>query len=346
MSVLDRYLIKEVGASVLGALAVVVLALLGGALYEVLAPLLARGADPWVVSQYLAFRVPEALVRGAPLAFLFALLLVLSRMGEESELKAMLAGGVSKLRVLFPLLLLGTLLFVICLAAADSLVPRSLQQGQNVLRQAVLQKPRALLQPGTRLVDAYGRIVYVGEVSDAGIGQVRVITAEEILVAEQGRFEQGTLVLSQGMRVTYGGARPRTVARFERATVPLVELSLEPPGGLFSLTVAELRQRIAQYRAQGLPYHAELTALHRKWAEPAAVYSFAIFAVGLAFFLLGGSRSLGMLGVVVLTFIYYATWSVGRIMGEQGVLHPILAAWGPNLLYALAGLALLRLGKR
>lgn len=64
-----------------------------GALYEVLAPLLARGADPWVVSQYLAFRVPEALVRGAPLAFLFALLLVLSRMGEESELKAMLAGG-------------------------------------------------------------------------------------------------------------------------------------------------------------------------------------------------------------------------------------------------------------
>jgi lipopolysaccharide export system permease protein len=66
----------------------------------------------------------------------------------------------------------------------------------------------------------------------------------------------------------------------------------------------------------------------------------------LAFFLLGGSRSLGMLGVVVLTFSYYATWSVGRIMGEQGVLHPILAAWGPNLLYALAGLALLRLGKR
>lgn len=94
-----------------------------------------------MVSQYLAFRVPEALVRGAPLAFLFALLLVLSRMGEESELKAMLAGGVSKLRVLFPLLLLGTALFVVCLVAADSLVPRSLQQGQNVLRQAVLQNP-------------------------------------------------------------------------------------------------------------------------------------------------------------------------------------------------------------
>lgn len=46
MTVLDRYLSREVGAYVLGTLAVVVLALLGGALYEVLAPLLARGADP------------------------------------------------------------------------------------------------------------------------------------------------------------------------------------------------------------------------------------------------------------------------------------------------------------
>lgn len=329
-----------------GALLVVVLALLGGFLFEVLAPLLAKGADPFIVSQYLAFRVPEALVRGMPLAFLFALLLVLSRLGEESELKAMLAGGISKARVLAPLLLLGAVLFVLALVANESLVPRSLQQGQSVLRQAVLQKPRALLQPGTILTDAYGRKVYIGQVENQGIGKVRVITPEEILVADQGRFEEGSLVVSKGLRVTYNGARPRTIASFERGKVPLVELSLEPPSGLFSLTVAELRSRIQQYRSQNLPYHAELTALYRKWAEPAAVFSFAIFAVGLAFFLLGGSRSLGMVGVVVLTFIYYATWSVGRIMGEQGVIPPFIAAWGPNLLYAIAGLALLRMGRR
>ena len=346
MNTLDRYVSREVGISVIAGLAVMALAFLGGYLYEVLAPLLSRGADPFIVSQYLAYRLPDALVRGAPLAFLFALLLVLTRMGEESELKAMLAGGVSKWRVLFPLALLGTVIFVACLIAADSLVPRGIQQGQSVLRQAVLQKPRALLEPGTRLTDAYGRIVYVGKVNDDSIGEVRVITNDEVLVAEEGRFEEGNLILSKGLRTTFDGSRPRTVAQFDRAIVPLVELSLEPPGGLFSLTVGQLRERIAQYRSQNLPYHAELTALNRKWAEPAAVYSFAIFAVGLAFYLLGGSRSLGLLGVVVLTFIYYATWSVGRIMGEQGVIHPIIAAWGPNLIYALAGVVLLRLGKR
>jgi lipopolysaccharide export system permease protein len=49
---------------------------------------------------------------------------------------------------------------------------------------------------------------------------------------------------------------------------------------------------------------------------------------------------------VVLTFIYYATWSVGRIMGESGALPPLLAAWGPGTLYAVAGFLLLGVGRR
>jgi lipopolysaccharide export system permease protein len=347
VNTLDRYLTREVGIFLIGGLAAVVLALLGGALYEVIAPLIQRGADPLVVGQYLAYRVPEAMVRALPLAFLFAVLLVFSRLGDDSELKAMLAGGVSKARVLAPLLILAAVLFLLGLLAGESLVPRGLQSAQSVLRQAVLQKPRALLQPGTVFSDAYGRKVYVGKVEDQTIGEVRVITPEEILVAETGSFKDGALILYKGMRVTYGGTRPRTIAGFELGKVPLVELSYSEPGsGPASLTVAELRGRISEYRKSNIPYQAELTALNRKWAEPAATFSFALFAVGLTFFMLGSSRSLGLVGVVFLTFIYYATWSVGRIMGEQGVIPAWLAAWGPNVLYALAGLVLLRMGRR
>ncbi|WP_276955509.1 LptF/LptG family permease [Allomeiothermus silvanus] len=346
MSPLDRYLWREVGAAVLGGLAVIVLAFIGGYLYEVLAPLLQRGADPWVIAQYLAFRVPEALVRGLPIAMLFALLLVLSRMGEESELKAFLAGGISPLRVLFPLLLLAAVLFISGVLIGESIAPKATQAGQSLLRQAVFQKPRALLAPGSTFTDAYGRILYVGQADEGGIGGVRVITAEEILLSERAHFEGGQLVLEGGSRVTYAGSRPRTVARFERGTVPLVELAQDAPGGLSALTLAELHSRIRQYRQSGLPYHAELTAYYRKWAEPAAAFAFTVFAVGLSFFLLGGSRNLGMVGVVVLTFFYYATWSVGRIMGEAGALPPLLAAWGPGTLYAVAGAVLLGVGRR
>ncbi|ADR37379.1 LptF/LptG family permease [Oceanithermus profundus] len=346
MNTLSRYLLREVGAYLLGGLAVVVLLLLGGVLFEVLAPLLARGADPLSIGQYLAHRVPEALVRGLPIAYLFALLLALSRMAEDSELKVLLASGIPRERVLGVLVGFGALLALVGFVAGESWVPRELQRANQVLREAILAKPRALLQPGTFFRDAYGRTIYVGQVDGQGFGDVRVLSEGEVLTAKRGRFEPGRLVLDAGMRVTFDGSRPRTITEFERGLLPLEDLAVSPPTKPADLPLAELRRRIAEYKKFGRPYHAEATAYWRKWAEPAASVAFALFAVALAFWMLGGSRSLGMVGVVTLTFFYYATWSVFRIMGEQGVLAPWFAAWGPDLLYAgVAGLLLLG-GKR
>ncbi|WP_457637796.1 LptF/LptG family permease [Oceanithermus sp.] len=346
MNTLARYLLREVGAYLLGGLAVVVLLLLGGVLFEVLAPLLSRGADPISIGQYLAHRVPEALVRGLPIAYLFALLLALSRMAEDSELKVILASGIRRESVLGVLVGFGALLALIGFIAGESWVPSELQKANQVLRQAILAKPRALLQPGTFFRDSYGRTIYVGEATDNGFREVRVLSLNEVLLAERGSFEPGRLVLENGLRVTFDGSRPRTVTEFARGTLPLADLAVSPPSRPSDLTLAELRRRITEYRKYGRPYAAEATAYWRKWAEPAASIAFAIFAVALAFWMLGGSRSLGMVGVVTLTFFYYATWSVFRIMGEQGVLAPWLAAWGPDLLYVAVGLLLLLGGKR
>ena len=346
MNTLERYLLREVGSYLLAGLAVVVLLLLGGILFEVLAPLIARGASLSVVAQYLAFRVPEALVRGLPIAYLFALLLSLSRMAEDSELKVLLSSGISRMRVVWTLVFFGLVLALLGFVTGESWVPIANQQSLQVLRQAVLSKPRMLLQPGTFFTDAAGRRIYVGRVTGGGIGEVRVISSGEVLLAQQGRFEEGRLLLGKGLRITYENARPRSVATFDSGVVPLDELALEPPNVPANLTLAQLVARIKSYRAAGLPYAAEATAYWRKLAEPAASIAFALFGSALAFWLLGGSRSLGMVGVVVLTFLYYATWSVFRIMGEQGVLPAFIAGFGPDILYATAGLVLLALGRR
>ncbi len=112
------------------------------------------------------------------------------------------------------------------------------------------------------------------------------------------------------------------------------------------MPLLELRKEVERLRAMGVRAGLEATTYHRRFAEPASALVFALFATGLAFYLLGGSRSLGLVGVAVLTFFYYATWSVGRIMGEQNALNPVLAAWGPNLLYGVLGLLLFLGGRR
>lgn len=347
MKTLDRYLLREALDLFAGGLAVLVLLFLAGAVYEVLAPLVAKGADPYTLLLYLLYRTPEAVVRGAPVAYLFALLLLLSRMAEDAELKALLALGVRRERVLWPFLLLGGGIALFAFLLGESLVPRSLAQGQDLLRRQVLERPRALLTPGATFQDAKGRVVYVGEVKGEEIGKLRVLSREEVLLAQRGRFQGGVLRVEEGLRATYEGDRPRTLTRFQRGELYLKDLTFEPwqnPANRMSL--AQLKAEVARLRAMGVKAGLEATTYYRRFAEPASALVFALFAVGLAFYLLGGSRSLGLVGVAVLTFFYYATWSVGRIMGEQNALNPVLAAWGPNLLYGALGLLLFLGGRR
>ncbi|GGM96221.1 hypothetical protein GCM10007092_07240 [Thermus composti] len=347
MKILDRYLLREaLGHLALGLLAIVLL-FLAGAVYEVLAPLVAKGADPYTLLRYLLYRTPEALVRGAPVAYLFALLLLLSRMGEDSELKALLALGVRRERVLLPLLFLGLFIALVAFLLGESLVPRALAAGQDLLRREVLERPRALLTPGTTFQDAQGRVVYVGEVEGERIGKLRVMSWEEVLLAEEGRFQKGVLFLERGERITYERDRPRTLARFQRGELVLKDLTFDPwPNPANRMPLSELKREVERLRAQGVKAGLEATTYYRRFAEPLTAPIFALFAVGLAFYLLGGSRSLGLVGVAVLTFFYYATWSVGRIMGEQNALDPFLAAFGPNLLYGALGLLLYLGGRR
>ncbi|WP_038048131.1 LptF/LptG family permease [Thermus caliditerrae] len=347
MKTLDRYLLREALALFGGGLLVIVLLFLAGAVYEVLAPLVAKGADPYTLLLYLLYRTPEAVVRGAPVAYLFALLFLLSRMAEDSELKALLALGVRRERVLLPFLLLGTLLALLAFALGESLVPKALAQGQDLLRRQVLERPRALLSPGTTFQDARGRVVYVGEVAGERIGKLRVLSREEVLLAERGSFGGGVLRVEGGLRITYEGDRPRTLTRFQQGELVLKDLTFEPwQNPANRMTLRELKQEVERLKAMGVKAGLEATTYYRRFAEPAAAPVFALFAVGLAFYLLGGSRSLGLVGVAVLTFFYYATWSVGRIMGEQNALDPLLAAWGPNLVYGALGLFLFLGGRR
>ena len=82
----------------------------------------------------------------------------------DAELKALLALGVRRERLLLPFLLLGTAIALAAFLLGEGLVPQALAQGQDLLRREVLERPRALLTPGATFQDAHGRVVYVGKV--------------------------------------------------------------------------------------------------------------------------------------------------------------------------------------
>jgi lipopolysaccharide export system permease protein len=357
-----RYVLSEILPLLAAGLCVIVLLFLLAALYAVLAPLLAKGAAPLLVAKLAGFSIPEAVSRGLPIALLFAVLLATSRLAGDAEIKSLFAAGLSPARLMWPTLGLALVVALLSFANQETLVPKATQHVLSTSREILLDNPRVLGlgEAGTVLRDAFGRAITVDRVQSGGRFEgVRIVQTEdggparELITAKRGELARGSSVLRlhDGTRVTFQGARPVTIASFASAELPVQDLQANLDTGdttlkPVNLPLRDLLARLAQLRSTSSPASQELTALHRKFAEPLAALAFAFFGVTLALFTFRSGGGLGLVWVLMLTFAYYATWSVFRVMGEQGALDPALAAWAPDVLYVLAGLGLLAAANR
>ncbi|WP_420595325.1 LptF/LptG family permease [Deinococcus sp.] len=361
---INRYLLEEILPFLVAGLAVTIVLLLLGALQAVIAPLLAKGANPLLVARLVALQLPFAVSQGLPIALLFATLLGLSRLSADSEIKAMQAGGISPLRLFGPVMGLGLAVTLLSFTVGETLTPRAKMQSLSVQREIVLDNPRVagLGEAGGKalvLRDAFGRAISIASVGESGeLLGLRIATlrsgqvAREIITAERGTLEAGSsvLLLYNGQRITYQNEKPSTVLSFSQGRLPVQDLQASFEGGdelkpIF-LPLRDLWQRVSEYRKQDISAPAEFTALQRKFSEPVAALFMAFFAVALAIFSFRSNLNLGLVWVLLLTFLYYATYSVFNVMGANGALPPVLAAWAPNALYLVAGLALLGVAAR
>ncbi len=349
----DRYVLEEILPFLLSGLAVVILLLLLASLQAVIAPLLAKGAAPLLVLRLVALQVPYAVSQGLPIALLFASMLGLSRLSSDSELKAAQSNGLSGTRLFWPVLALSLGVALISFTVAETLLPRAKVQALQVQRDIVLDNPRVLgLGSSLVLQDALGRAISVARVEPGGVlTGLRIVTlrdgqtAREVITARRGRLEGNLLVLEEGQRVTYQDTRPSTVVQFKSGSLPVQDLqaslSTEDQVLPIDLPLATLISNVKSLRAQGINSPKDFTALQRKFAEPLAAVTMAFFAVALSIYSLRSGVNIGQVWVLMLTFAYYATWSVFRVMGETGAIPAVLAAWTPTLLYLVAGLGLL-----
>jgi lipopolysaccharide export system permease protein len=352
----SRYLIQEILPLYVAGLIALLLLLLALFLFQgVLAEALSRGVGVGLVAQYLLFTIPSAASMGLPLALLFASLLGITRLSQDSEIKAAILLGLSPQQFLSPILLLGVFIAGVSFINNELLAPWSYDRAQEVLSDILVQSPQVVVEEGSFFTDALGRSVYVGELGEGGsVGDVTVIQPDgsqgiaEVIRAERGRLDQaaGVWRLSDIRLLRYRDARVVLDAPAETATLPVRGLSVssgEPPE-LTRLPLDELLTRVRGTTPADAP--SEWTALNRKFAEPAAAVAFAFFALAIGLYSFRRNFGLGLVSVLFLTFIYYATWSISNLLGAQGTIPAVVAGWAPPLLYLLAGAVLFGLSWR
>lgn len=350
MKIFSRYLMRETLPLFVAALVALVLLLMLVALLGVLADVLARGVSPALVARYMLFKLPSAIGPGLPLALLFAALLALTRLGQDGEIKAALVLGVSPLRFMTPVMGLGLAVSLLAFANNELLVPWSEARAAVAERDILLLSPETVLQEGAFFSDALGRNIFIGDIAPGGqFSDVIVITPggsngpRELITAGSGHAvpEEGVWLLQD---IRFQSLRDSALTldiTAADAVLPVRGLTARGSsvGDLVYLPLPELLSRLRSSGDRSMP--AEATALHRKFAEPLAAAAFALFAVAVGLFTFRRGASVGFVAALILTFIYYATWSVTKLLGAQGTLSPALAGWLPVALYALGGVVLL-----
>ncbi len=355
----SRYLIREILPLYAAGLTALLILLLGSFLVvgsnSVLAQAISRGVGPGLVAEFLLYSIPSAAAVGLPLALLFAALLGVTRLSQDSELKAALLLGVSPRQFLLPMLMLGLGVAAVSFINNELVAPWSYDRAQEALSDILVQSPEVIVEEGSFFTDALGRSVYVGGLSAGGaVEDVTVIQpsgsqgVSEVIRARRGVLDQqaGVWRLQNIRLLRYRDGRVVLDAPAESATVPFRGLSASSgtPPELTRLRLSDLLSRLRGTNPTDAP--AEWTALHRKFAEPAAAVAFALFALAIGLYSFRRNFGLGLVSVLFLTFIYYATSSVSNLLGAQGAVPAVVGGWAPVALYLVAGLVLFGLSWR
>ena len=216
-SIIDRYLIREIGLTVLATL----LVLLAIVLSHRLANYLSKAASGLLASDaiflLLGLQAVYFLVLLMPLAFLLSVMLTLGRLYRDHEMIVLTACGYGPVQMYRAVFLLATPLSLMTAGLSFLLIPAIMELQFDVLAKARKEAEVSVFAPGTFREVLNGRhVVYIGALDERELRHVFIQSREpdgslSITTGAQGRQETSeegirSIVLDHGYR--YRGGHP------------------------------------------------------------------------------------------------------------------------------------------
>jgi lipopolysaccharide export system permease protein len=342
-ALLDGYILKMLAAPAVAVLGVTLVAFLLEQTLRLIDQLSANGARLSYLFGLVANLVPYQLGLALPASFFVAMFIVIARLDEESEIDALLAGGVSFERIVAPLLFAGVILGVLSLLLLGYLQPYSRFGYRAVLNAATEAGWTARLDPQVFLhagpdftisaddVDATGRTlkgVFIRRTSKSG---ETVVTASGGTLGLRPDGKTTDLTLNGGLILTdtaKGGSRLLRFGDFTDHEMLKGGAALAPRGGdVQELTFPELVSEIS--RRDALIPKRELKAeLYARLARSFAIPLLPLLALPLALAAKRGRRAPGMIvGAVILVAFHHGV-TLCKSLAASGKVDPLLSIGG------------------
>ncbi len=307
------------------------------------------GGSLAAILKFFFYKIPEMVGQTMPFAVLMATLLALGMLSRSSELTALRSCGLSLFRIVTPLLLLGLLSSLLLLANAEFVVPGSYHK-MEYIEKVVIKKQG--VNTFFRLNNIWFRsdnLILQAKVFEPAAMSLNGVTIWDLtpdmqpvrrLDAEKAVYGNGGWELFKVKERSFSGnGGLKNVARM---TVPLT-LKVDDlrilDNNADNFSFRKLREYAVSLERGGYPAGRYRTMMHAKLALPFG--AFVMVVLGIPFALKTGRTSGIAMGIgagVAIGFAYFIINAAVQSYGRSGILPPLAAAWGANLVFVLTGI--------
>ena len=346
MSLIDRYMLRLSFWPMVGAMGVTLLALLLERTLRLLDMLAASNDRFGFVAQLAVNLVPHYVGLTLPAAFFLALLVVVNRLNQASEIDAFLAAGVSLTRLAAPYLCLAAALVAVSLIVFGFLQPYSRYAYRAVLHSAQNAGWNGMVPAGTILIPSKDLTVTADEVDATGqklshilIRRITDKGREEVTtagMAEVRRMPDGASVrleLENGQQLRFNDQGRPELLNFKALSM---QLPLTGPARLLrargsderELTLFELADQASRDNTT-IPREALRGELYGRLAKAGVLPLLTLLGVPLGLSAKRSGRAPGMLVGGVLLLAFFHAVQLGQGLAATGRASALLAVGGP-----------------
>jgi len=359
MKTLDRYLIRETLGPFALALALFTFLLWVQPMLKTAEVLISKGAPMETIAYLLLTLLPQALGITVPMAFLAGVVMALGRFSADREAVAMMACGVSPVRLIRPMMLLAAVAAGATLYVLIWLMPDANQSFRDVTFQLTQKMAAEDVRPRLFYEGFTGKVILIGDRKPNGdwsevmIADTAVAGRPAIQLAETARLVANepvrlvNIVLSDV--VSYRPLQRDNAYQVQQSREEVTHIDpkavfgdgASPGRGFNELTIAQLDANAAEKVAAGLSPHNEIMYKHQRFAFPLACLVFAIIGVALGVSTRKDGKLAGFAIGIGVIMAYYGIMTVFDGQAKGGAFPAAWARWMPNLLLGALGLGLL-----
>jgi LPS export ABC transporter permease LptG len=358
--ILDRYLLREmVGPFLFAFFAYLIFWALN--IFFVAADYIINQHAPFfLVLRFVIFRVPQAIPMAFPFASLFAGLLAMGRVMGDNEVTAMRTSGIPVWRIALTPLLFGFVMFVLAYAMNEYVAPASVDISTRTFYQIIYHTDSLPVEPQFFRKDPdNGNVFYVNQVEpdNKTMQGVQVFKLarygifSETLQAKTASVENTQLALHDVIDTRYnldGLMTSQQRVKEILIGLPLAETAAQfmstqnsDPWAMSSKNLSAQVKSLQQQGIGGSALGSLQVNLANKLAWPFASFIGVVLAIPLAMRFGKRGRTLGVAMAILAFFVYFLMTSAAAALGRNGKIDPVLAAWLPNIIMGLTGIALL-----